>query len=264
VLSPTSPIDPGVTLTNILEADSSANSSYNALWVTANKRIAHGLQFNGSYTYSHSLDYNSLSNNVIVVQDSTNIQNSRGSSDFDARHRFVVNWLYELPFHGNRIKDGWQLAAITQWQSGNPVNIVVPDGTFTGVVNTVRPDLTGAIAYPHAKDHWFDPSVFAFPGSGTTVTHFGNLPRNAIDGPTFSNTDFTVQKTTAITEIIHMQFRADMFDVFNHPNLGQPGRVWVSPSITPNSSFGKITNTRFAGGDSGSSRQVQFALRLLF
>jgi hypothetical protein len=193
-----------------------------------------------------------------VIQDSTNIQGSRGSSDFDARHRFVINWLYELPFHGNRIKDGWQLAAITQWQSGNPVNIVVPDGTFTGVANTVRPDLTGAITYPHTTNLWFDPSVFAFPGTGATVTHFGNLPRNAVDGPTFSNTDFTVQKTTTITESKHLQFRADMFDVFNHPNLGQPGRIAGS------STFGKITNTRFAGGDSGSSRQIQFALRLLF
>jgi hypothetical protein len=259
-LSPTSPVDPGVKLTNITEADSSANSSYNALWVAANKGLAHGLQFNASYTYSHSLDYNSLSNNTIVVQDSTNIQGSRGSSDFDARHRFVINWLYELPFHGNRIKDGWQLAAITQWQSGNPVNIVVQDATFTGVPSTVRPDLTGAITYPHTTKHWFDPSGFAFPGTGGTVTHFGNLPRNAVDGPTFSNTDFTVQKTTAITESKRLQFRADMFDVFNHPNLGQPGRIAMAGSTK----FGKISNTRFPGGDSGSSRQVQFALRLLF
>jgi hypothetical protein len=257
-LALTSPIDPGVLLTTITQTDSSGNSSYNALWVTANKRLATGLQLNASYTYSHSLDYNSLSNNTIVVQDNTNVQNSRGSSDFDARHRFVINWLYELPFHGNRIKDGWQLAAITQWQSGNPVNIVTSDNIFTGVSSTVRPDLTGPISYSRTTSQWFDPSPFAFPGAGTTVTHFGNLGRNVVDGPTFSNSDFTVQKTTAITESARLQFRADMFDIFNHPNLGQPGRTLGS------STFGKITNTRFAGGDSGSSRQVQFSLKLLF
>jgi len=257
-LSPTSPVDPGVMLTNILEADSSANSSYHALWVTANKRLTHGLQFNASYTYSHSFDYNSLSNNAIVVQDNTNIQNSRGSSDFDARHRFVINWLYELPFHGNRLTNGWQLAAISQWQSGNPVNIVTSDNVFTGVQNTVRPDLTGAITYARTTNSWFDTSVFAPPGTGGTVTHFGNLGRNLVDGPTFSNTDFTIQKTTAITENKRLQFRADIFDLFNHPNLGQPGRIVGS------STFGKITNTRFPGGDSGSARQIQFALKLLF
>ena len=257
-LSPSSPIDPGVIVTNILEADSSGNSSYNAFWLTTNKRLTHGLQFNASYTYSHSFDYNSLSNNVIVVQDNANIQNSHGSSDFDARHRFVISWLYELPFHGNRFTNGWQLAAISQWQSGNPVNIVTSDNVFTGVQNTVRPDLAGAITYTRTINSWFDTSVFAFPGTGSTVTHFGNLGRNLVDGPTFSNTDFTVQKTTAITESKRLQFRADMFDLFNHPNLGQPGRIKGS------STFGQITNTRVAGGDSGSSRQVQFALKLLF
>jgi len=86
------------------------------------------------------------------------------------------------------------------------------------------------------------------------------LGRNLVDGPTFSNTDFTVQKTTAITENKRLQFRADIFDLFNHPSLGQPVRFLAPGSTT----FGKITNTRFAGGDSGSSRQIQFALKLLF
>jgi hypothetical protein len=257
-LSASSPILPGTPIGNIAEVESDGNSSYNALWISANKRLAHGLQFNASYTFSKSIDYNSLSSQGIVLQNSYDLRGDRGLSDFDARHRFVINWLYELPFHGNRIKDGWQLAAITQWQSGNPVNIVVADATFTGVANTVRPDLTGAITYPRTTNQWFDPSVFAFPGSGTTVTHFGNLPRNAVDGPTFSNTDFSVIKTTKLGERERLQFRAEFFDVFNHANLGPPRNVVGTPD------FGRITRTRFPTGESGSSRQTQFALKLMF
>src|SRR6266571_6857378 len=89
-LSATSPILPGATLGNISEADSAGNSSYNALWVAVNKRLSRGLQFNASYTWSKSLDYSSL-NFQVVAQDSFNIHGDHGLSDFDARHRFVIN-----------------------------------------------------------------------------------------------------------------------------------------------------------------------------
>ncbi len=122
-----SPILPGLSLatSNILERDSGANSSYNALWLTVDKRLAKGLQFNASYTYSKSIDYNSQNGQGVTVQDSYNIQGDRGLSDYDARNRFVIHLLYELPFTGNRLKEGWQLSFITQAQSGNPLNIVI-------------------------------------------------------------------------------------------------------------------------------------------
>jgi hypothetical protein len=276
-LSATSPIDPGGKVSTIAEVDSGSNSSYHALWVTANKRLTHGLQFNASYTYSHSIDYNSLTSaNGVVVEDSTNFRNDRGSSDFDARHRFVINWLYELPFRGNRFKEGWQLAAITQVQSGNPLNLVIASSAFTGFRNTVRPDVIGPITYNRSVGNWFNAlvcdlqvtpagcsagSVLQVPDNAAgTITHFGNLGRNVLIGPRFVNSDFTVQKTTRITEVLRVQFRAEMFDLFNHPNLGQPGRIVAANS----SSLGVITNTRFPTGDSGSARQIQFALKLLF
>ena len=78
--------------------------------------------------------------------------------------------------------------------------------------------------------------------------------------PGFVNTDFSVLKTTKITESVRVQFRAEFFDLFNHANFGQPGRVAQVGSTT----FGVISNTRFATGDSGSSRQIQFALKLIF
>ncbi len=142
-LSASSPILPGISLGNsITERDSSANSTYNALWITANRRMSNHLQFNASYTWSHSIDNVSRNNNGVVVPDSINLASSRGSSDFDARHRFVVNAIYDLPFKGNRFKSGWELAPIVSLQSGNPFDVVVPSAGITGVGNTVTPLVT--------------------------------------------------------------------------------------------------------------------------
>lgn len=255
-LSLTSPIRPGAALGNITEIDSAGNSSYNALWVNAVKRLSRGFQFNASYTFSKSIDYNSLNSQGIVVQDSYNLRNSRGLSDYDARHRFVVSGIYELPFKGNRFTEGWQLSTIIQSQSGNPVNIITGINTFNGVANTLRPDVTGPITYPGTVEQWFNPSVFVNPT--TPTTHFGSLGRNVVIGPSFNNVDFSVIKNTKLNESMRVQFRAEVFDIFNHANFGQPGRVVGTATI------GRITNTRFATGDSGSSRQIQFAMKFLF
>ena len=251
-LSSSSPILPGTPLGNITQAESSGNSSYNALWVTGTRRLTRHLQFDASYTWSKSLDYSSFSSQGIVVQNSYDLDGSRGLSDFDARHRFVVSAIYRLPFHGSRLLCGWQLAAITQSQSGNPLNVVTTNSTLNGIAGTVRPDVNGPIEILNRVDEWFDTSVFA------PVARFGNLGRNVVIGPAFTNTDFSITKTTTIEENIRLELRAEVFDVFNHANFGQPGNVVSSPS------FGRITNTRFPTGESGSSRQIQFGLRLMF
>ena len=240
-------------LNNIVQPESSSNSSYNAMWLTATKRLSRGLQFNASYTFSKSIDYNSLNSQGVIVQDSYNLRDSRGLSDYDARHRFVISGLYELPFRGNAFVEGWQLGTIVQSQSGNPVNIVVNNTTFTGTNNTVRPDVTGPIEILGTPNRWFDTSPFIVP-----VGRFGSLGRNVVIGPGFNNTDFSVIKRTHLTENQLIEFRWEVFDVFNHANFGQPGRV------VGTTNFGQITNTRFATGDSGSSRQMQFALKYKF
>ncbi|HXG91920.1 MAG TPA: carboxypeptidase regulatory-like domain-containing protein [Blastocatellia bacterium] len=286
-ISASSAILPGAAVGNIAQVISGANSNYNALWITANKRFSRGLQFNASYTWSKSLDYNSLNSQGVVVQDSNNIRGDRGLSDFDARHRFVANAIYELPFKGNRLVEGWQISTITQLQSGNPVNILAGNplaipGTSIGALNiasftgvaTIRPDLIGPVRTVGKPTQWFtnivcdprDPrgcpagAVFALPVGPGNLFHFGNLGRNVIIGPDFKNVDFSVLKNTRITEDVRVQFRAEIFDIFNHANFGQPGRVAQVGSTT----FGVITNTRFPTGDSGSSRQVQIALKLIF
>ena len=223
-LSASSPILPGAQLGNITDQTSLGWSDYKGLWVTANHRLTHGLQLSGSYTLSKSTDTNSYDGtgaaNNGSLQDSTNIADSVGPSDFDVRHRLSVNASYDLPFKGNRFKDGWQVVVVEQVQTGNPLNIITNLTTITGF-SSVRPDLIGAlpaitptpvldpVTGAVTSYTWFaggantvcDPrssapanqqctsaSVFALPYNAAGVAHFGNLPRNAIYGPGFGNT----------------------------------------------------------------------------
>jgi len=252
VLSDSSSILPDTPLDNITEVGSSGNSSYNALWVSATRRFTHSWQFNASYTLSKSIDYTSFSTGGVVLQNSYDLPGDRGPSDFDARHRFVLSSIYDLPFHGNGFASGWQLAVVVQSQSGNPFNVVTSNSTVNGVANTLRPDVSGPVETTGDVDGWFDTSLFA------AVPRFGNLGRNAIIGPGFNNTDFAVIKNTGIGEAWKLQFRAEFFDLFNHANFGRPGNVVGTPM------FGRITSTRFPTGESGSSRQIQFALKLIY
>jgi hypothetical protein len=306
-LSAGSPIRPGAGLGNIIEADSPGTSSYNALWLTLNKRFAHGLQFNTSYTYSKSLDDVSQNNNTVLLQNSLDVGNARSLSDFDARHRFVFSGFYQLPFHSNRFVEGWQFGLINVLQSGNPLFVVTGITQFTGTTGSgaLRPDLLQAVHPTGHSAQWFSNTVTCATYSGSlagilpppapqpvlpdcattpnagfavpctfsnvqkataatsfvlepTTCHFGDLPRNAFTGPRFFNTDFSILKNTKLTERFTLQFRADFFDIFNEANFGNPVLNVQSGS------FGDITATRFPTGDSGSSRQLQFALKLLF
>jgi hypothetical protein len=285
-LSASSPILPGATLGNITESTSLGWSNYKGLWVTANRRLTHGLQLSGSYTLSKSTDTNSYDGSL-TAQDSTNLAGSVGPSDFDVRHRVSVNASYDLPFHGNRFKDGWQVVVVEQAQTGNPLNIVTGISTITGINNIVRPDLIGslpAITPTPVLDPatgavtsytWFagntvcDPrvagsctssSVFALPYNAAGIAHFGNLPRNAIYGPGFGDTDLSLIKNLTLQGRARVQLRLEVFNLFNQANLGQPGSIGSVGST----SFGLISNTRFPTGDSGSARQVQFAAKFLF
>jgi hypothetical protein len=287
-LSASSPIDPGTKLGNITDVTSGANSNYNALLVELNRRLAHGLQLITSYTYSKSIDDNSLNSQGTILQDSTDLANSRGLSDFDVRHRFVLSGFYELPFHSNRLTSGWEVGTIIQAQTGNPLNLTTSISTFTGTTpltagGGLRPDLLMPVSVTGNPAQWFSNahvcaesaqagitqptcssplgagSAFGLP-VGTTAPgdHFGNLGRNAFTGPSFVNTDLSLVKNTKLTERMNLQFRTEAFDVFNHPNFGNPNLNAQSGT------FGKITGTRFPTGDFGSARQLQISLKLQF
>jgi hypothetical protein len=295
-LSATSPVlpaqcvgQPTCPLGNIIEQTSFGNSNYNALWVTANKNMGKGLQFNASYTWSKSLDYNSRNFQGLTLQDSTNPRGDYGLSDFDVRNRFVISTVYELPFKGNRVFEGWRLSSIIQLQSGNPLNVTTGLTNLTGS-GTLRPDIiaTPVIVNEYRSDggvQWFEPNSqsvcdlraghfcpagaqFEIPATAGGVFHFGNERRNSLLGPDFRNMDLSLAKTTRITERVRVEFRADAFDLFNHPNFGNPQSLTAasltSPTGTPSGAFGVIRNTRFPNGDSGSSRQLQVGMKFLF
>ena len=287
-LSASSPIKPGVNLGNVTEVTSGANSNYNALIVELNRRLSHGLQIISSYTYSKSIDENSLNSQGTILQNSLDLANSRGLSDFDVRHRGVVSGFYELPFHGNRLISGWEVGTIVQAQTGNPLNVTTGISNFTGTTalgagGGLRPDLLMHVGTTGNPAQWFTNALVCAESAQTGITqptcsspqganaafglpvgatragdHFGNLGRNALTGPGFVNTDLSLVKNTKLTERLNLQFRTEAFDVFNHPNFGNPN---LNPQ---NSSFGKITTTRFPTGDFGSARQLQVSLKLQF
>jgi hypothetical protein len=226
------------------------------------KHFSRNLQFNGSYQWSKSIDLNSRNFQGIVVQDSYNVRNDRGLSDFDARHRFVFYGIYDLPFHGNRLVEGWEVSLIQTLQSGNPITFRTSNTALTGLA-TVRASVTGPVlaGYTPASNgnatfmgYLLNPGVFVA-NQGNT---FGNLGRNAVIGPGFANLDFSLVKNTKISERFNVQFRADAFDVLNQTNFGQPG------TTVGTAQFGLINSTRFPTGDAGSSRQLQLALKLRF
>lgn len=292
-LAADSPIAPGATLNSINQRTAVGTSNYNALWTTVTKRLGHGLQFAANYAWSKSLDENSR--NGLGVADSTRPFLDKGPSDFNARHHFTVSALYSLPFKGDRLVDGWRLGTIITLQSGNPLTITAGNPT-TGLSPSgftsggIRPDLIGplpsvgksgiATGSQAGNVQWFAPAttlvcdptspagcpssaVFALPiqvVSGLNVYHYGNLGRNSLLGPDFKNLDLSMSKTTKITERLSNEFRVEAFDLFNHPNLANPGTTAQLNSTT----FGVIRATRGPNGDAGSARQIQFALKLIF
>ncbi len=261
-LSSSSPIDPGKPLTNILVYESDGNSSYQAAWVDFKKTFNKGLQFDAYYARSKSIDENSRNVQGLVIQNSYDIAGDRGLSDFDARNRFVVSGIYALPFEKNVIARGWQISLIETLQSGNPQNFHTTNTAFTGA-GTLRPNVTGDVmtgfmpAYNgSATSIGFidNPTVFVNPGNA-----FGNLGRNVVIGPGFSNLDIALVRNIRIRDRVNFQLRGDAYDIFNHPNFTNPVTTIGS------STLGLITGgSRTPAGDFGSSRQIQLAMKLQF
>jgi hypothetical protein len=263
-----STIRPGAALGNITYNDDAGTSNYNALFLTVRKSLRGGLEFNTTYTYSKSMDENSQSGNGI--QDNTNPAGSYGLSDFDVRHHFVVSGIWTLPFHGNRLKEGWLLADVTQIQGGNPLNVVTTS-TYSGASGNIRPTLLArpSVGVHTALSNFNIPYIVGTscttPTAGcnflTPSIGYGTIQRNSLTGPGFSDTDVSIQKTTRIAENVNFVLRADAFDVLNQANFGNPN---LTTSTAVGNSFGQITATRGAIGDAGSSRQLQFAAKVTF
>jgi hypothetical protein len=251
---------PGFSSININE--SAASSNYNGLWLSADKRLARGLTFNTSYTFSKSIDTNSLGSSNPQMQDFRNFKAERALSDFDARHRFVFSGLYQLPFKADgalmkRVAQGWSMAPIFTAQTGNPFSPIIPVVDTKGSLEAFdRPNLVPGqplyVANP-SPAQWVNPFAFSRQATG-----FGNAGRNILTAPGMYDFDFSVAKNTVVTERVGLQFRAEVFNIFNHPNFTQPVNAITS------SQFGQITATRAVRGDVSSSRQIQLGMKLVF
>ncbi len=253
-------------------------SSYNALQLDLNRRFSQGFQLRGVYTFSKSLDDGTAWNSSVganspgFVMYPLNPKLDWGPSNSDIRNLAVINGSYELPLGngkrflhsssgwGQKLAGGWSLSGILSLQSGfpftpslgfNPSN----DGDSR---NPVRPSLNPAFTgnvIQGGPNQYFNPNAFIIPPAGT----YGNLGRNTYTGPGLAELDLSVLKNTAISERIHLQFRAELFNVLNRANFGTPNTVvFASATPTPSPTAGVITST------SSTSRQIQFGLKLLW
>lgn len=271
-LSSTSPIDPGLALTNIYESASVGNGNYNALWVTVNKSFGNNLQFNGSYTWSKAMDYNSysLATTTQTPQNSLNPRGDYGPSDFDTRNHFSFSGVYDLPFHGNRLMQGWEISTITILQSGNPftVNTTLANN---GTVGRTRPNLLGAVhtqklRVSNGNIQYIPQAICNTPAAGCLFSSpgagLGNMGRNVLYYPGLADVDIGLQKQTKLTERLNLNLRTDAFNVLNHVNFGSPNATFTPTGAA--GTFGQISSTRFPIGDFGSSRQLQVSAKLVF
>jgi hypothetical protein len=236
-----------------------ARASYNALWLSANRKLAKGLTFDASYTFSKSLDTASTSGNA-QIQNSYNLNSEKGLSDFDARHRVVVSALYQIPGHVPHVKgffDNWNVGVVGNYQSGNPFSPIITNLRSGSLDPYDRPNVVygQSMSLPDpGPNAWFNTAAFVLNPLG----QFGNAGRNILTGPPLHNLDTSLLKNFQLHERLNLQFRGEVFNITNTPNFGQPGNTVGAAN------FGVIQTTRSQRGDFGSSRQIEFALKLLF
>ena len=249
--------------TSIFAQDTIASSAYNSLQVSLDKRFAHGLQFTAAYTYSKSIDEASSFEGILNPLPGAH---NYAPSLFDARHRFVISYFWNLPirkysgFAGKALND-WAVSGITTYQTGFPIRITSSsdnelmnsfDFELPGEPDQVapfhwqRPQSNGNYYFnnPTNQDGIFtEQGVFGF---------VGNAPRTICCGPGISNTDFVVMKNIPINERQHLEFRGEIFNLFNHTQFFNP-----DGNSTDGTQFGQVTEVK-------DPRLVQFALKFVF
>jgi hypothetical protein len=241
-------------------------ADFHGLTFQLDTRKFHGLALDASYTWSHSIDDASdagatnaefnLPQNIYAH----NLSVEKASSSFDHRNRFVGNLLYELPFgkgtHGwvSSVADGWQAGGLLIVQGGAPFTVnlgAANDVANVGLVNgnnLERPNVSGSPNNgPRTAQQWFNTSIFSLPATYS----FGNTPRNSVIGPGLIDFDASLQKVWPLREAMSLQFRADAYNLPNHPNFNLPGRIFGA------SNFGVASSAL-------DPRQMQFAMKLIF
>jgi len=288
---------------------SGGHDSYNAMQLSLTRRSANGVAVNGQYTLGYSRGNTGGSNEATTASNNArslaDYEFENGYNNFDVRHTFNLSVLYST--RGNGFKGGWNFGAIANARSGLPIPVTItrPDVVYvdaagnvflnaapglTGVVNvpgggasraTRRPDLIAGVD-PFIKDGgllFLNPAAFATPKPGT----FGNLERNAIHGPSFSQVDAVVAKRIGLGGGTNAELRMEVFNIFNQTNFANPpatlGNSLPSASLTEanklqpgqafnaataGTTFGRLASTVGTTVGLGTNRQIQFAFRLNF
>jgi hypothetical protein len=274
-----------------------ARSTYNGLQISLNRQFAKSLVGNIAYTYSKCNDNASATNSSEqgqwAVYNAYDPDFDWGPCSYNSDHVFTANALYNLPFEGNRAIKGWQLGAIVTRFTGLPFNVQNQFGgeyqsRTGGATEGERPNLVpGCNPMTEKRNQWYNPECFVFAPYGT----LGNVTRNSLKNPNFFNIDFSIVKDTHLSEDVNMQFRAEFFDILNHPNfifgsqaylMGTAGVVaptderyqYLSDPAAYRNPDGAIcnggqgpcytTSTGLTATMPGSRRQIQFGLKFIF
>jgi len=264
----------------VMEAETSA-SGYNSVQVSLNRQFSKNIAGQVNYSYSHCIDDGSFATSLEfwgqLQTDPYNQKYDYGNCLFDIRHNLVGNVLYSLPFKGNRLVEGWQVASIISFNTGTPTNVTnstapLADPSTLGAQWATRPNYTFAagcnpdqminqwVTMPDVLLHGvnlreyeaFNPNCYTPQDLG----YVGNVRRDGVPGLHFFNTDFSVLKNTKITEKLNAQFRAEFFNIGNKFNPGAPTSIigGFGPAFPMGNSFTLLNNPR----------QIQFALKLEF
>ena len=243
-----------------LQVSSLFHSNYNGFQATVTQRLSHGLSFQSSYTWSKSIDDVSAPSPFFLfpgqqsrAQNNRRLDLERGLSAFDLRHRFVTSYVYELPFFkgssgsASILLSGWRWSGIFTAQSGRPFTIVDTGDPNMDQTDGDRPDLISNpnLSSGRTPQRWFDTTAFR----RITFNTFGNAGRNIVFSAKTINLDMGLSKDFKIREDKKLEFRWEVFNVFNHTNFGVPDNDINSPT------FGQIFRT------ATPERIMQFALK---
>jgi hypothetical protein len=240
----------------IFQRQNIANSDFNSLQIKVDKRLDSHFSLLASFVWSKSIDdadsvqpgeYDSFG-----AQDESNLRKERGLSFFNVGRRFSAGFVYNLPA-GLRYTRGWQVSGIITLQDGTPVNPVYFSEDFANTGTPNRPNVVAGqnVILPvdqRSASHYFNTAAFSDPQPYT----FGNAGRDTIPGPGNEVVDISLHRVFKIRESKTLEFRAESFNLLNHPNIGVPGPY---PDFGP--AFGQIFST-------GQPRRYQIALRFGF
>jgi len=255
-------------------------SNYDALQVEFNRRLSRRVQALISYSWAHSLDNASTDLSGNAPGTSTNLNREYGPSDFDVRHSFSGAVTYNLPTPDapavlKTVLRNWALDGIMRARTASPVNVVTGTDVFNlGTTNASRPDVVAGVplylngaGYPGGKA--FNPAAFSEVAAG--AMRQGTLGRNALRGFSMSQLDLSVRRQIHLTERVNVEFKAESFNAFNHPNFADP--VNTLNSVTFGKSTQMLAPSLGTGGINGGfsplyqvggPRSIQMAIKVQF